>query len=102
MEFLPLGSLDHVLSKADEDGVDIGNHVKITVCMQVADAMAHLHQHNLVHCDSATRNTLVFRFDPQNWMMLLVKVTDYGMSLLVNTGYTRGTSVVEIQTMSSN
>jgi hypothetical protein len=57
IEFAPLGSMDHVLSKTDED----------------------------------------FRFDP-----VLVKVTDYGMSLLVNAGYTRGKGVVEIQTMSSD
>jgi hypothetical protein len=97
IEFAPLGSMDHVLSKTDEDGVDISNLVKITVGMQVADAMTHLHLYNVVHRDLAIRNTLAFRFDP-----VLVKVTDYGMSLLVNAGYTRGKGVVEIQTMSSD
>ena len=42
MEFAPLGSLDHVLSKADENGVDISNLVKIIIGMQVAEAMTHL------------------------------------------------------------
>jgi len=102
MEFAPLGSLDHVLSKADEDGAEIGNLVKITVGMQVAEAMTHLHLHNVLHRDLAIRNTLAFRFDPQNWKMVLVKVTDYGLSLLVHTGYTGATSVAEIQTISSN
>ena len=49
MEFAPQGSLDHVLSKADEDGVDVSNLVKITIAMQVADAMDHLHLHDVVH-----------------------------------------------------
>jgi tRNA A-37 threonylcarbamoyl transferase component Bud32 len=102
MEFAPLGSLDHVLTKADEDGVDIGNLVKITVGMQVAEAMAHLHLYKVLHRDVATRNTLAFRFDPQNWKQVLVKVTDYGLSLLAHAGFTGGTSVVEIQTISSN
>jgi hypothetical protein len=102
MEFAPLGSLDHVLSKADEDGVDIGNLVKMTVGMQVAEAMTHLHLHNVLHRDLAIRNTLAFRFDPQNWKMVLVKVTDYGLSLLIHKGFTSGISVVEIQTISSN
>ena len=31
VDFAPLGSLDHVLSKDDEDSVDISNLVKITV-----------------------------------------------------------------------
>jgi tRNA A-37 threonylcarbamoyl transferase component Bud32 len=102
MEFAPLGSLDHVLSKADEDVVDISNLVKITIGMQVAEAMTHLHLYKVVHRDLAPRNILVFRFDPQNWKLVLVKVTDYGLSLLVNKGLTGGASVVEIQTISSN
>jgi tRNA A-37 threonylcarbamoyl transferase component Bud32 len=102
MEFAPLGSLDHVLSKVDEDGVDISNLVKITLGMQVAEAMTHLHNYNVVHRDLATRNTLVFRFDPQNWKLVLVKVTDYGLSLLAHKGFTEGASVIEVATMSSN
>ena len=102
MEFAPLGSLDHVLIKADEDGVDIGNLVKMTVCMQVAEAMTHLHLHNVLHRDLAIRNTLAFQFDPQNWKLVLVKVTDYGLSLLVDKGFTVGASVIEVATMSSN
>jgi tRNA A-37 threonylcarbamoyl transferase component Bud32 len=102
MEFAPLGSLDHVLSKADEDGIDISNLVKIMVGMQVAEAMAHLHLYKVLHRDLAIRNILAFRFDPQNWKQVLVKVTDYGLSLLAHAGFTGGTSVVEIQTISSN
>jgi tRNA A-37 threonylcarbamoyl transferase component Bud32 len=102
MEFAPLGSLDHALSKADEDGVDVSNLVKITLGMQVAEAMTHLHLYNVVHRDLATRNTLVFRFDPQNWKLVLVKVTDYGLSLLAHKGFTEGASVIEVATMSSN
>ena len=44
---------------------------------------------------------MVFRFDPQNWKLVLVKVPDYGLSLLVNKGLTVGASVDEIQTISS-
>ena len=102
MEFAPLGSLDQVLSKADEEGIDISNLVKIMVGMQVAEAMAHLHLYKVLHRDLAIRNTLAFRFDPQNWKMVLVKVTDYGLSLLAHAGFTGGTSVVEIQTINSN
>ncbi len=102
MEFAPLGSLDHVLSKADEDGIEISNLVKIIVCMQVTEAMTHLHLHNVVHRDLAIRNTLAFQFDPENWKLVLVKVTDYGLSLLTHKGFTGGASVIEIATMSSN
>ena len=86
MEFAPLGSLGHVLSKPHEDGVDIGNLVKIALVMQVAETMTHLHLYKVLHLNLAIRNTLYFRFDPQNWTMVLVKVTDYGLSLLVHKG----------------
>ena len=102
MEFAPQGSLDHVLSKADEDGADVGNLVKIAIAMQVADAMAHLHLHNVVHRDLAIRNILVFLFDVQNWKNVLIKLSDYGLSLLLNKGLTGGASLVEIGTNSSN
>jgi serine/threonine protein kinase len=100
MEFAPLGSLDQVLSKADEDGIDISNLVKIIVCMQVADATTYLHLHNVVRRDLAVRNTLAFQFDPKNWKLVprLVKVTDYGLLLLVHKGVTGGASVIEVAT----
>ena len=66
MEFAPLGSLDHVVSKADEDDIDISNLVKIIVSMQVADATTYLHLQIVVRRDLAVRNTLAFQFDPQN------------------------------------
>jgi tRNA A-37 threonylcarbamoyl transferase component Bud32 len=103
MEFAPLGSLDHVLRKAEEDGVDVSNLVKTTVAMQVSEAMAHLHLLDVVHRDLAIRNVLVFQFDAQDWRRILVKVTDYGLSLLVNKGFTAGatSAVVEITTNSA-
>ena len=76
--------------------------MKILIGMQVAEAMTHLHLYNVLHRDLAIRNTLAFQFDPQNWKLVLVKVTDYGLSLLVSKGFTGGASVVEIQTISSN
>ena len=78
------------------------NLVKIAIAMQVADAMDHLHLHNVVHRDLAIRNVLAFRFDPQNWKNVQIKVTDYGLSLLINKGLTVGSSVVEIGTNSSS
>ena len=83
MEFAPLGSLDHVLMKADEDGRDVSNLVKVEVDRQVSDAVAHLHHHGVVHRDLAIRNVLAFQFDAENWKSIRVKLTDYGISLLL-------------------
>ena len=105
MEFAPQGSLDHVLNKAADDDTDVSKLVLMQVCMQVAEGMEHLHLYNIIHRDLALRNILVFLFDPHNWKRTLVKVTDYGLSLLIQKGYTRGSSgasVVEVATNAAN
>ena len=42
MEFAPRGSLDLVLNQAAEADIDVSMPVRITIGVQVADAMAHL------------------------------------------------------------
>jgi hypothetical protein len=101
MEFAQHGSLDHVLMKAAEDGQDVSKLVLIAMGMQVAEGITHLHLHDIVHRDLAVRNILVFQFDSQDWKRVLLKVTDYGLSLLAN-GYAAGLSVVEISTKHEN
>jgi serine/threonine protein kinase len=99
MEFAPLGSLDHVLNKAVEDDTDVSDLVLMQICMQVAEGMVHLHLYDIIHRDLALRNILVFLFDPHNWKRIRVKVTDYGLALLILKGYTKGSSsVVEVNT----
>ena len=90
MEFAQPGSLDHVLMKVDEDGQDVSNLVSIAMSEQVAEAMAHLHLYDFIHRDLATRNVLVFQFDPKNWKRVLLKVSDYGLSLLAHDRYAGG------------
>ena len=103
MEFAAQGSLDHVLNKAAEDNTDVSNLVLTQVCMQVAEGMEHLHLYNIIHRDLALRNILVFSFDPRDWKRTLVKVTDYGLSLLIQKGYIKAsTGVVEISPNSAN
>jgi len=102
MEFANLGSLDHVLNNAAERGTDVSNLVLIAVAMQAAEGMVHLHLHDIVHRDLAARNILVFQFDYHDWKQILVKVTDYGLSLLANKGYAQGSSDIEISTIGTN
>ena len=98
MEFAPLGSLDQVLSKAGEDGVDVTSLVSITIAAQVADGMGHLHLHDIIHRDLAARNILVFAFDPHDWKRAHIKVTDYGLALLVSKVCAAGKTIPEITT----
>jgi serine/threonine protein kinase len=98
MEFAPLGSLDQVLSKAGEDGVDVTSLVSITIAAQVAEGTGHLHLHDIIHRDLAARNILVFSFDPHDWKRAHVKVTDYGLALLVSKVCAAAKTMPEITT----
>ena len=97
MEFAPEGSLDKVLNRFVEDEVDISASVLINVAIQVADAMVHLDLYKVIHRDLAARNVLVFGFDAADWSKVHVKVTDYGLALLVQ-GTSTGTSLIEVTT----
>ena len=102
MEFAEQGSLDHVMNKAVEDHIEVSNLVLITAAVQVADAMVHLDLHKVIHRDLAARNVLVFDFDPLDWKKVRVKVTDYGLALLTNKGFTSGNSIVEVSTRNAS
>ena len=87
MEYAEQGSLDHVLTSIAEQDVYVSNLVLLTVGVQVADAMMHLDLNKVIHRDLAARNILVFQFDPNDWKKVLVKVTDYGLALLADKGF---------------
>jgi len=101
MEFAEQGSLDYALNKAAEEEMDVDNMVRITIGIQVADAMVHLDLYKVIHRDLAARNVLVFLFDVQDWKKVLVKVTDYGLALLTDMGNT-GNSILEVSTHSNS
>ena len=87
MEYAEQGSLDHVLTSIAEQDEDLSNLVLLTVGVQVAVAMMHLDLNKVIHRDLAARNILVFQFDPNDWKKVLVKVTDYGLALLSDKGF---------------
>ena len=87
MEYAEQGSLDHVLTSIAEQDVYVSNLVLLTVGVQVADAMMHLDLNKVIHRDLAARNILVFQFDSNDWKKVLVKVTDYGLALLADKGF---------------
>ena len=93
MKFAQQGSLDHVLTTAVEQDMHLSNLVLLTIAVQVADAMMQLEVHKVIHRDLAARNILVFEFDAVDWRKVLVKVTDYGLALLANKGFSAGKTV---------
>ena len=102
-ECAPQGSLDHVLNQAAADDVDVSMPVRIAMFLQVADAMVHLDLYKVIHRDLASRTVLAFGLDALDWKAVHIKVTDYGLSLLIDNGFTNaGKSVVEVSTHSAS
>jgi hypothetical protein len=93
MEFAQQGSLDHVLTASAAQDMHVSHLVRLTIAVQVADAMMQLELHNVIHRDLAARNILVFEFDALDWKKVLVKVTDYGLALLADKGFSAGMMV---------
>ena len=88
VECAPQGSLDHVLNQAAADDVDVSMPVRIAMFLQVADAMVHLDLYKVIHRDLASRTVLAFGLDALDWKAVHIKVTDYGLSLLIDNGFT--------------
>jgi hypothetical protein len=83
-EYAALGSLDHVLHEFADRHVQISDLVLLTACMQICDGMEVLTEHQLIHRDLAARNVLVFKFNESNKRSVLVKITDYGLTVAGN------------------
>ena len=80
-EFASRGSLDHVLHELADLQRDVSNLVLLTVCMQICEGMEVLSEHRLIHRDLAARNVLVFGFHESNRRDVVVKITDYGLTI---------------------
>ncbi|KAJ1475533.1 tyrosine kinase-domain-containing protein, partial [Baffinella frigidus] len=81
VEFAPRGSLHEVLCQQVESNSVPSEAVRITVALQICEAMTQLVEHGVVHRDLASRNVLVFSFSPTDREQVRVKVTDYGLAL---------------------
>ncbi len=84
LELALRGSLDNVLQELAEQGSteQPSNAVLLTAACQVCEAMEILTQYSIIHRDLAARNVLVFSFHPRIRKHVLVKVTDYGLSMV--------------------
>ncbi len=85
IEFCEGGSLDTLLYDKQEDS---SLHTKLQWLTGAAKGLNHLHSNNIVHRDVAARNVLVHRNEP--------KLTDFGMSRLVEDRKQHGTTKSEL------
>ena len=75
-ELAPFGSLDNLL---EVHSVSMAH--KLSIIRQIASAMESLTMSDIVHCDLAIRNVLVFAFDESKPADVQVKIGDFGLSI---------------------
>ncbi len=80
-EYAAHGSLDGFLQRQEDSGVAMGAAVLLTAATQICDGMAQLAQYEVIHRDLAARNVLVFEMPADDHRQVLVKITDYGLSV---------------------
>ena len=75
-ELASFGSLDNLL---EVHSVSLAH--KLSIIRQIASAMEALTMSDIVHCDLAIRNVLVFAFDESKPADVQVKIGDFGLSI---------------------
>ena len=85
LELAPLGkNLLQVISECHESSVKVSERVVLQLLRQVASGMEGLHSSGIVHRDLAARNILIFSFDPSSPEQVMVKLSDFDMSSLLD------------------
>lgn len=85
LELATLGqNLHQLLTTLADNETVVSEQVVHSILYQVADGMAALQENGIVHKDLAARNILMFSFDPSSADHTLVKVSDFGMSSLLD------------------
>jgi serine/threonine protein kinase len=82
-----VGSLKAAIQEPEDGQIPISVAHALRIAMQISRAMLCLETAHVVHADLSCRNVLVCRLeqDPKN---TLVKVTDFGLSLILKEGTT--------------
>ena len=86
IEYCEGGSLDGKLYDTNND--DISLKTQLQWMIGISKGLNHLHSNNIVHRDVAARNVLVHQNEP--------KLTDFGMSRLIDEQQQRGTTKSEL------
>lgn len=80
-EFAPVGALNVLIEKMDEDDEVLPFGHKRVILLQVASAMEAVASEGLIHRDLALRNVLVFHLDLSEVTTVNVKVSDFGLAV---------------------
>jgi len=85
MELCTEGSLQSAIDRADYKSDIAGHWISdlqkcIQTAIEIAFAMAFLHQNNILHSDLTSSNVLLSKSDRGNRTQIIVKVGDFGLS----------------------
>ena len=94
MEFIPLGSLEGLMSKKV-----LSSELKIRYVREICYGMKYLHSMNIIHRDLKLTNVLVVS-DDENYSQAICKISDFGTSREVDMKSTL--SMSQSMTMTSN
>eukprot|EP01041_Mallomonas_annulata_P010428 gene10428-21758_t len=86
LELAPEGrNMKTLMDELDDQGSRLSLGALLTILRQVAEGMEELAANNIFHKDLSARNILVFSFDAMAPERILVKVSDFGMSSIMET-----------------
>ena len=85
-ELAPLGDLQSYITRMSDRNEVLPEIQAVTILEQIADGMAMVHAAGIIHRDLAARNVMVFELDPSDPTKTLVKVSDYGLSTMLDNG----------------
>lgn len=86
LEIAAHGNLHTIVSDEFEDAErPFSDRVMWSILDQIVDGMEELHRNGIIHKDLALRNILVFFFDKQHPERIRIKISDFGMSSIMDT-----------------
>ena len=81
IEYMQMSLFDALHMKED---VEFSEKEKITIIQHTAQGLQYLHDNNIAHCDMKSQNILLNYKPDDEIPVLVVKITDFGLSMMKN------------------
>lgn len=81
IEYMQMSLFDALHMK---DDVEFSEKEKITIIQHSAQGLQYLHDSKIAHCDMKSQNILLSYESDDNIPVLVVKITDFGLSMMKN------------------
>ena len=81
IEYMQMSLFDALHMRED---VEFSEKEKITIIQHTAQGLQYLHDNNIAHCDMKSQNILLNYKPDDEILVLVVKITDFGLSMMKN------------------